>query len=160
MHHDHNGSIRSTLSWLVISDEGFDHYITNEMLDDIIMPLHSASIFVKTGKIWMNGVLCAHTGWLGQENLLRMVRWNEMTLPSRYRILNLNPTGLRLRPLPLSVTEAPHDIESSRVSRKCFFETCMSERGSNPQCSTFQAGNVNHCIRATALAGSIYTTHY
>ena len=41
----------------------------------------------------------------------------------------------------LSVTEAPHNIESLRVSREetfCFFETWRPECGSNPRSSTFK----------------------
>ena len=42
----------------------------------------------------------------------------------------------------LSVTEAPHNIESSRVSGEetcCFFETWRPEWGSSPRSTTFQA---------------------
>ena len=46
----------------------------------------------------------------------------------------------------LSVTDAPHNIESLRINREetfCFFKTWMSEWGSNPRCPTFQTGNFN-----------------
>ena len=50
----------------------------------------------------------------------------------------------------LSVTEALHNIKSSRVSGEetfCFFETWMPEWGLNPPSPTFQAGSLNHCAR-------------
>ena len=56
--------------------------------------------------------------------------------------------------LPLSVTEAPHNIESLRVSWEetfCFFETWTPEWGSNARSPTFQAGSFNRCTRAPAL---------
>ena len=50
----------------------------------------------------------------------------------------------------LSVTEAPHNTEFLRVSRKetfCFLKTWRPEWGSNPRSPNFQAGSFNHCIR-------------
>ena len=47
----------------------------------------------------------------------------------------------------LSVTDAPYNIESLRVSGEeifCFFETLRAEWGSNPRSPTFQAGGFNH----------------
>ena len=47
----------------------------------------------------------------------------------------------------LSVSEAPHNIESLRVSgqeKLCLFETLRPEWGSNPQPPTFKAGS---CMR-------------
>ena len=51
----------------------------------------------------------------------------------------------------LSVTEAPPNIESLRVSGEetlCFFETWMPERGSDSRSPTFQAGSFNHYTMA------------
>ena len=51
------------------------------------------------------------------------------------------------------VTEAPHNIESLCVSGEktfCFFETWMSERGSNPRFPTFQAAAWT-CTRTPTL---------
>ena len=44
---------------------------------------------------------------------------NEITLPSRHRIKNLGPGGLRTSMLLLD--EAPHNIESLRVSKEKTF---------------------------------------
>ena len=58
---------------------------------------------------------------------------NEMTLPSRHRIRAEAVWG---RARCLSVTEAPLNIESLRVSGEvkfCFFQTWMPERGTNPR---------------------------
>ena len=55
-----------------------------------------------------------------------------------------------------SVTEAPHNIESLRVSREetfCFFETWIPEWVSSPRSPTFQAGSFNH--GTSALASSV-----
>ena len=63
-------------------------------------------------------------------------------------------TQIRARARLLSATEAPHNIESLRVSGGetfCFFETWRPEWGSNPGSPTFQAGSFNHCTRAPAL---------
>ena len=63
----------------------------------------------------------------------------EMTLPCRHRIRNSNPGGLR--PSYLSVSEAPHNIESLRV-RKSYhsvtkatflFLTNRRDRETNPE---------------------------
>ena len=77
---------------------------------------------------------------LGQENLLRMVRWH---CPP--------DTGLEIGALAVwgraryfSVTEAPHNIASLRVSGEekfCVFETWGPKWGSNPRSPTFQTGN-------------------
>ena len=51
----------------------------------------------------MNGALghlCAHIGW----------RMNEMTLPSRHRIRNSSPGGLRPSTLPLGHWRSPQNI--------------------------------------------------
>ena len=50
---------------------------------------------------------------------------NETTLPSRHRIRISGPGGLRSSTLPLSVTEAPHNIETLRASGE---ETFISLR--------------------------------
>ena len=50
----------------------------------------------------------------------------------------------------LSVTVAPHNIDSLRVSDEeifCFFATWRPEWDSNPRFPTFQAGSFNHCIK-------------
>ena len=55
----------------------------------------------------------------------------------------------------VSVTEAPHNIESLRVSVEeafRFFKIWMPERVTNPQSATFQAGSFNHCTRDPALS--------
>ena len=90
---------------------------------------------------------------LSQEDLLRMVRWIRWHCPL--------DTGFGIRTLAvwdraryISVTEVPHNIESSRVSGEetfCFFETWRPERSSSPRSPTFQAGSFNHCTRAPAL---------
>ena len=66
-----------------------------------------------------------------------------MTITSRHRIRNSSPAR------HLSVTEAPHYIESLRGSGEetfCFLEYC-----SNPRSPTFQTGSFDHCTRAPAL---------
>ena len=50
---------------------------------------------------------------------------NEITLPYRHRIRNSSPGGLKL-----SVTEAPHKIESLRVSRCPVRIKCQTNQGS------------------------------
>ena len=64
----------------------------------------------------MNGVLdqlCVNIGYTGPGESPEDGEMNEMTLPSRHRIPNSSP-GVRVR--YLSVTEAPHNIKSLRVS--------------------------------------------
>ena len=51
---------------------------------------------------------------------------NEMTLPSRHRIRNSSPSGLRPSTL-LQVTEAPHNIESTSERRSIFFVSMKLE---------------------------------
>ena len=83
-----------------------------------------------------------------------MVRWMIWHYPpyTRFEIRTLAVWG---RVHYLSVTEAPHNIESLRPSREeifRFFDTWKPEWGSNPRSPTFQAGRVfNHCTRDTAL---------
>ena len=68
----------------------------------------------------------------------------------------------------LSVTEAPHTIESLRVRgggevTVCFFETWRPERGLNPLSTTFQADGLNHCTRGPTHEGlkhTIVPTYY
>ena len=77
---------------------------------------------------------------------------NEMTLPSRKK-LEIQALAVLGRARYRSVREAPHNIESVRVSYEetfCLFETWMPERSSNPRSPTFQAGSFNHYIRAPA----------
>ena len=76
----------------------------------------------------------------------------EMTLPSRHRIRNSNPDGLRPSTLPLG-HGGSHNIESIRFNGEetfCFFEIWGPEWGSNPRSPIFQAGSFNHCTRAPA----------
>ena len=59
----------------------------------------------------------------------------------------------------LSVPEAPHNIEFSRVSGEetfCFFETWMPDWGSNPRSQTLQADSFDHCTRAPALLTGLH----
>ena len=81
---------------------------------------------------------------------------NEMTVPSRHRIQN-SSLAVWGRTRYLSVTEAPHTIESLRVS---LFETWMPERWSNPRSPTFKAGSFNHCTRAPAWHDRINQQHF
>ena len=79
-----------------------------------------------------------------------MVRWMRWHCPP--------DTGFEIRALAVlgrarypSVTEAPHNIESLRMSKGetfCLFETWRSECGSNPRSPTFQEGGFNHCTRS------------
>ena len=95
---------------------------------------------------------------LGQENLLRMVRW--------MRWHCLLDTGFEIRALAiwgwtphLSVAERPHNVISSRMSREeifCFFETWRPEWGSNPRSLTFQWISFNHCTMALLLVITDY----
>ena len=74
-----------------------------------------------------------------------------MTPPSTHRIRALAVWG---RARSLSVTEAPYNTESLRVSGEetfCFFEAWTPEQGANPRSLTFQAGSFSHCTRAPAL---------
>ena len=71
------------------------------------------------------GHFCAHIGYMGQENLLRMVRWMWWHCPP--------DTGFKIRALAVwgrvryfSVTEAPHNTDFHTWMGKkhfCFFET-------------------------------------
>ena len=95
------------------------------------------------------GHLCAHIGWPGQENLLRMVRWMRWHRPP--------DTGFEIRALAVWGRDA-----TSRARRlptifyfyewagSCFFETWRPEWGSNPRSPTFQARSFNHCTRTPA----------
>ena len=63
---------------------------------------------------------------------------NEMTLPSRFEIRAL---AVRIRPHHLSITEAPHSIESLQVNGEdtfYFSETWRPEWGSNPRSRLFK----------------------
>ena len=77
---------------------------------------------------------------LGQENLLRMVRWH-CPPDTGFEIEALAVWG---RARYFSVTEAPHNIASLRVSGEeqfCVFETWGPKWSSNPRSPTFQTGN-------------------
>ena len=67
-----------------------------------------------------------------------------MALPSRHGIRALTVWN---QARYLSVTEAPHNIGSLRVSGE---NTWRPELGSNPRSPIFQAGSFNHCNRAPA----------
>ena len=92
-------------------------------------------------------------------NWARRTSWGwwdcDMTMSSGHRIWNSSPGGLRPSTY-LSVTEAPYNIESSRVSGEktfCFFERpepWRPEWGSDVRSPTFQVGSFNHCTRAPA----------
>ena len=60
---------------------------------------------------------------------------NEMTLPSGHRIRDSSLSGPSASTLPL---QAPHNIESSRVSVEDFKLECRNG-GRNPRSLTFQA---------------------
>ena len=83
---------------------------------------------------WVLGQLCAHVCWAGPRKPSEDGEMKEMTLPSRQTIQNS------------SLTEAPHNIESLRVSGEdafCFFKTWMLDRGLKQRSPTFQAGGFN-----------------
>ena len=70
-----------------------------------------------------------------------------MTLPSRHRIRNSSPGGLRPSMLSLGVKKKIF----------CFFETWMPERGTKLRYPTFQEGSFDHCTMAhVKWSGSIY----
>ena len=56
-------------------------------------------------------------------------------------------------PWQLSVTEAPHNMESSRVSgeEKMFLWNLKARLGLEPRYLTFQGGSFNHCTMAPAF---------
>ena len=70
-----------------------------------------------------------------------------MTLSSTHRILNFSPGGLRSSRLLLDHGEPPQYwiFTNERGRNFSFFETFMSERGTNPRSPSFQAGSFNHC---------------
>ena len=75
---------------------------------------------------------CTHVGQTGPGNLLRMMRWH-CPLDTEFEIRDLAVWG-RVR--YLSVTEAPHNIESLRVSGEkniLFLWNLKPERDSNPR---------------------------
>ena len=70
----------------------------------------------------MNGILghlCEHIGWTGSREPPEDGELNEMTLPCRHRIQNSSHGYL-------SVTEAPQNNESLRLSREKTFFTDQS----------------------------------
>ena len=104
----------------------------------------------------MNGVLghlCAHTGLTGPGETPEDGETDEMTLPSRHRIQNSNPCGLRPRSLPLDHRGSPQYLffTSERGKNILFFKTYMPERCRTPRYPTFQADSFNHCTRAPDL---------
>ena len=74
---------------------------------------------------------------------------NETTLPSGLRIRNFSP-AVAVRGRARYISEAPHNIESSRVSGSetvYIFVTRRPVWGSNPVFPTFHAGSFNHSPR-------------
>ena len=53
------------------------------------------------------GHFCAHTGYIGQGEPPEDGEMSEMTLPSRHKIRNSNPGGLRPSTLPLGHEGSP-----------------------------------------------------
>ena len=89
---------------------------------------------------------------LGQENLLRMVRWVKWHCPpdTRFEIQTLAVWG---RARYLSVTEAPHNTKFYEWMGKkhfCFFQTAET-RKRTPN-SNVKGSGANHYPRAPALA--------
>ena len=94
---------------------------------------------------------------LGQENLLRMVRWMRWHCPP--------DTGFEIRALAvwgraryLSVTEAPHNTEFHTWMGKkhvCFFQT--AQIGNRTPNSSVKGSGANHYPRAPALFFTILT---
>ena len=75
---------------------------------------------------------------------------NEMTLPSRHRLRNSYPGGLRPGKLSL-VTEAPHNTEFYEWMGKkqlCFLQT--AETGNRTPSSSVKGSGANHYPRAPA----------
>ena len=107
---------------------------------------------MKCGKNEMHGVLghlYAHKSYkLGEENLLRMVRWMTRHCPP--------DTGIEIilaRARYLSVTEAPRNIESLRVSAIeafCFFWNLKAREGFEPEISDFPSRQLNYSTKAPA----------
>ena len=81
---------------------------------------------------------------------------NEMTLPSRHRIRNYNPGGLR--PSYRSVTESPHKTEffyESMHGKKhfCFFQT--AETGKRTPNSSVKGSGAKHRNRLHSLEANV-----
>ena len=53
------------------------------------------------------GHMCAHTGWIGPGEPLEDGEMSEMTLPSKHRMRNANPGGLRPSTLPIGHRVSP-----------------------------------------------------
>ena len=81
----------------------------------------------------MNGAACVHIkANLGQDNVLRMVRWMRWYCPPD-TIFEIRALAVRGRARYLSVTEAPHNIESLRVRGEETFVSLKPERQSGIQ---------------------------
>ena len=109
-------------------------------------------LIMKWRGFWTTYYMCTYRlDWARRtpEDGEMMVMDGDMTLPYSRRMRNSNPGGLRPSTLPL-VTEAPHNIESSRVSGKEIF-CWRPEWGSSPRPPTFQAGRFYICTRSPHL---------
>ena len=77
----------------------------------------------RTEMIGVLGHLCAHIGKTGREEPPQDGEMNEMTLPSRRRIRNSSPGGLRPSMLPLGHRGTILILRVSGEETFCFFET-------------------------------------
>ena len=87
---------------------------------------------------------------LGQENLMRMVRWVRWHCPPE-KGFEIQPLEVWGRARYLSVTEAPHNTEFHEWMGKkhlCFFQTAVTKKWT-PNASTKGSG-ANHYPRAPA----------
>ena len=104
--------------------------------------------------------LCAHIGQTGPRNPLMVVRWMRWPCPVDIWFEIRALAVLDLARSTVMVTEAPHNIEYLRVSRKETFRLNATEChswGSNPRSPTFQTGSLNHWTRSPALDRGEYS---
>ena len=113
------------------------------------------------------GHLSAHIGYNGPGEPSECGEMNEMTLPYRHRIRNLSPGGLRRSTRYLSVTEAPHNIESSPAERKHFVSLKLNAKGDyvieyiiSEQCVYCKHETLNQCWFNGGPPSAMLAQHY
>ena len=81
---------------------------------------------------------------------------SEMTLPSRQRIRNSNPVGLRPSTLPLGHGSFP---QYEWMEKKHFYFFQTAKTGKRAPNSSVKGSGANHCPRATAQ-GSVHPVKF
>ena len=80
---------------------------------------HLYNIYTTSDQRRMRVCLCAHIGWIGPGDPPEDGEINEMTLPSRHRILNSSPDGLRPDMLTLGHGRLPTMLSQSPCVSLC-----------------------------------------